>query len=103
MGGCRQPPYTIFLIFCVKSNTVNCVSGSSFMPQGSSGDGCCDGGSRSGSKFSFKLSAGLGLQLLLQTDDDDEDELEEEDEGDGDGSAAPVHKASLDVVSTISC
>ena len=57
-----------FLIFCVKSNTVNCVSGSSFMPQGSSGDGCFDGGSRSGSKFSFKLSAGLGLQLLLQTE-----------------------------------
>ena len=48
----------------VKLITVSGVSGSSLIPQEDSG--VSGGGGRSGSKFSFKLSAGLGLQLLLQ-------------------------------------
>ena len=50
--------------FSVKLITVSGVSGSSLIPQEDSG--VSGGGGRSGSKFSFKLSAGLGLQLLLQ-------------------------------------
>ena len=50
--------------FFVKLITVSGVSGSSLIPQEDSS--VSGGGGRSGSKFSFKLSAGLGLQLLLQ-------------------------------------
>ena len=59
-----QEPVKFFYDFFVKLITVSGVSGSSLIPQEDSG--VSGGGGRSGSKFSFKLSAGLGLQLLLQ-------------------------------------